>query len=169
MVYFVSVRSNLWSSKAKLSLWEKAQHRWINKELEECELCAPVSYPSSSLEMKASALATWATAFTSARVQSFSPYSILYLSEPQNSSGLWGTDATWGGRHTAKLLFWQDVLAKKEPVTLGQCCSRTRPRASQETSSPTQSSRNTLTCVCASGKANASLGSISYTDISHIN
>lgn len=82
----------------------------------------PVSYPSSSLEMKASALAALAAAFTSSIVQSFSPYSILYLSELQNSSGLWETDATWRMTHSVQQQAAKHVVLREKKINSSIWC-----------------------------------------------
>lgn len=113
MVYFA--RLCLWSSElicldTNAPHWRRFKQPWKRTASMNFQwirgmwvrTSVPVSYPSFSLEMKASALAALAAAFTSSMVQSFSPYSMLYLSEPQNSSGLWETDATWRTTHSAQ-------------------------------------------------------------------
>lgn len=58
-------------------------------------LLIPVSYPCSNLHIKVCALAFQAASLTLSIVQSCKPYSMLYLTVPENSTGSWDTIATW--------------------------------------------------------------------------
>lgn len=79
-------------SARRWSVWLKPQI--INSShMKRIRVCVfvPVSYWSFSSEKKASALAFFAASLTFSSVQPFSPYSMLYLSEPENSSRSWDT------------------------------------------------------------------------------